>query len=115
MKKYTFYATTTVFNNLNEGKVYKVSAELNSIEDAYIFGTYICECLNLGDTANSILTSNTDWKHYLNDSKDSMYDEEDYLEHLDYIDTFVDYQILYIVDNTRNPEVVYTNRDWVKW
>ncbi len=110
--KYNFYATTTTFDEYNEGKIYKISADLKSIEEAYIFGTYICECLNLGDTADTILTSNLDWNQYLRDSKGSMADEEDMIYYLNHIDTFVDYQILYITEGSRNYEVVYTKSDW---
>ena len=110
--KYNFYATTTAFDEYNEGKIYKISADLKSIEEAYIFGTYICECLNLGDTADTILTSNLDWNQYLRDSKESMPDEEEMIDYLNNIDTFIDYQILYIAEGSRNYEVAYTKSNW---
>ena len=110
--KYNFYATTTTFDEYNEGKIYKVSADLKSVEEAYIFGTYICECLNFGDTADTILTSNLDWNQYLRDSRENMPEEEELIDYLNNIDTFIDYQILYITEGSRNYEVVYTKSDW---
>ena len=115
--KYNFYATTTTFDEYNEGKIYKVSADLKSVEEAYIFGAYICECLDLGDTADTISTSNLDWNQYFRDSRESMigskYDsEEEVIDYLNNIDTYIDYQILYIAEDTRNHEVIYTKRDW---
>lgn len=114
--KYNFYATTTTFDEYNEGKIYKISADLKSIEEAYIFGSYICECLDLGDTADTISTSNLDWNQYLRDSRESLIDaadaDDEVIDYLNTIDTYLDHQILYITEGSRNYEVVYTKSDW---